>query len=88
MQNADPLSSQLIYSILHSKSAIHQLPPHLEKLAIKAYASSLSIVWITASAIAILTVLSSFFIQEKSVGGDKDDGDSAKAGGSGASIRR
>ena len=80
----------MISSILHSKSAIHQLPPHLEKLAIKAYANSLSIVWITASAIAILTVLSSFFIQEKSVGGDDDkEGNAAKGTtGSGTGDQR
>ena len=72
--------TQLISSILHSKSAIHNLPPNLEKLAIKAYANSLSVVWMTASGIAVLTVLSSFFIQEKSVGED-DKEDVAKGSG-------
>lgn len=64
---------QLISSILHSKSAIHTLPPGLEALAIKAYARSLSTVWFTASAIAVLTIISSLFIQEKEVGGAKKD---------------
>jgi hypothetical protein len=63
----------MISSILHSKSAIHQLPPHLEQAAIDAYAHSLSAVWFTAAGVAILTILASLFIQEKDIGGGKGE---------------
>ena len=74
----EPNSSQLISSILHSKSAIRELPPHLEQAAIDAYAHSLSAVWMAAGGVAILTIVASLFIQEKDVG-SKTEG--AETGG-------
>jgi hypothetical protein len=58
----------MIDAILHSKSAIRELPPHLEQAAIDAYAHSLSAVWVVAGGVAALTVVASLFIQEKDVG--------------------
>ncbi|ODN74574.1 hypothetical protein L202_06936 [Cryptococcus amylolentus CBS 6039] len=54
---------QIIDAILHSKSAISLLPPSLQPLALAAYSSSLSTVWLVSSAVAVLTLLCSFFIQ-------------------------
>ena len=86
----------MISSILHSKSAIRLLPPHLEQKAIDAYAHSLSAVWYTASGVAVLTILASFFIQEKDVGAGKEGegtgggvvGDGGEGLGSGTVVGR
>jgi len=64
-----PNLDQVISSILHSKSAISRLPSSAQVLALQAYASSISIVWIATGCIMIVTVVSGCFIQEKEVGG-------------------
>ena len=60
---------QIISSILHSKSAISRLPSSAQDLALQAYASSISIVWVATGSIMIITVVCGCFIQEKEVGG-------------------
>jgi len=81
----EPNASQMIDAILHSKSAIRELPPHLEQAAIDAYAHSLSAVWVVAGSVAVLTVISSLFIQEKDVGskGEETGGGVVGDGGEG-----
>ncbi|KIR64125.1 hypothetical protein I312_103936 [Cryptococcus bacillisporus CA1280] len=58
---------QIINSILHSKAAIRLLTPRLQSLALSAYARSLSTVWLFSAGIAVLTVVSSVFIEAKEV---------------------
>lgn len=58
---------QIINSILHSKAAIRLLAPRPQSLALSAYARSLSTVWLFSAGIAVLTVVSSVFIEAKEV---------------------
>ncbi|ORX33406.1 multidrug resistance protein fnx1 [Kockovaella imperatae] len=74
-----PGRDEIISSILHSKAAIARLPPTLQNLALKAYASSISIVWISTGCIMILTVLSACFVQEKDVTGNSVKGSDSQA---------
>ncbi|WWD20929.1 hypothetical protein CI109_105407 [Kwoniella shandongensis] len=77
--------NEVINAILHSKSAIRLLPPRLKNLALEAYANSLSVVFVVSSAIALITFISSFWIEYhevhgvqkrsvKSTGGGVNDG--------------
>jgi len=59
---------QIIYSILHSKSAIGLLPADLRIKALGAYASSISTVWLVSAGVSILTIIAACFMQEKDVG--------------------
>lgn len=69
----DPVClAQVINSILHSKAAIRLLPPDLQRLALDAYARSLSIVWICCGSVAVLTVISACLIDEIDIHGNKE----------------
>ncbi|WVQ81247.1 hypothetical protein IAT38_003369 [Cryptococcus sp. DSM 104549] len=58
---------EIINAILHSKSAIRLLPPSLQSLALAAYANSLSVVWVVTAGVAVLTFITSLFIEAKEV---------------------
>lgn len=64
---------QIVDAILHSKSAIRQLPPPEAKLALDAYASSISMVFYFCAIISVITIATAVGVQEKEIGGSKGD---------------
>lgn len=67
-----PDKDTIISSILHSKSAIRLLLPDLRERALQAYGWSIATVWIISGGIAVLTMVSAWFIKEKEIGGGKE----------------
>ena len=58
----------MIAAVLHSKTTIRLLPHPLRKIALHAYAHSLSVVWIGCGFLGMVTLASAWFIQEKEMG--------------------
>ncbi len=73
----------MITAILHSKSAIRLLPLNLQVRALDAYASSLSTVWVVSGCLAIVTLISALFIQEKELPGRVSQDVKSTGGGAG-----
>lgn len=63
-----PSKSDIINAILHSKSAIRAQEPAIRDLALKAYGTSLSVVWMACGGVACLTLISAWWIEERGVG--------------------
>jgi len=60
---------QIIQAVLHSKSAVRQLPSPLSEQALDAYAASIKTVWAVSGLVAIVTVICACGIQEKNTEG-------------------
>lgn len=61
---ASPDKESIITSILHSKSAIHSLPPDTQSIAVEAYREGLDTVWWILGFVAIVTLCCSMGIRE------------------------
>ncbi|EIW66403.1 hypothetical protein TREMEDRAFT_45829 [Tremella mesenterica DSM 1558] len=57
-------SNEIINSVLHSKASIRQLSPPYDQLALDAYASSLSTVFLFSFVVSLCTWSTSFFIKD------------------------